>query len=61
MNRIYDVIRKFYRLSKWKMARAIKINTANVICERCGSGGAEIHNIVHLTLENIIDANITLN
>ena len=43
------------------MARAIKSNTANVICERCGSGGAEIHNIVYLTLENIIDANITLN
>ncbi len=57
MNRIYDVIRKFYRLSKWKVARAIKINTANVTCERCRSGGVEIHNIVHLTIENIIDAN----
>ncbi len=56
-----DAIRKFYRSSKWKVARAIKITTANGICEKCGNVGTEVHHIIHLTKDNIHDPNITLN
>ena len=56
-----DAIRKFYRSSKWKVARAIKITTANGICEKCGNVGTEVHHIIHLTKDNIHDPSIALN
>ena len=44
----YDVIRKFYKSDKWKIARAIKIASANGICQDCNKNpGTEVHHIIH--------------
>lgn len=58
----YDVIRKFYKSDKWKIARAIKIASANGICQECNKNpGTEVHHIIHLTPDNICDPTITVN
>ena len=57
----YDVIRKFYKSDKWKIARAIKIASVNGLCEECDNPGNEVHHIIHLTLDNICDPTITVN
>ena len=58
----YDVIRKFYKSDKWKIARAIKIASANGICQECNKNpGTEVHHIIHLTPNNICDPTITVN
>ena len=58
----YDVIRKFYKSDKWKIARAIKIASANGICQDCNKNpGTEVHHIIHLTPDNICDPTITVN
>ena len=57
----YDLIHKFYRSRKWKIARAMKIASAGGRCEKCGKIGTEVHHIIHLTPKNVIDADISLN
>lgn len=57
----YDVIQRFYKSDKWKVARAIKIASAGGRCEKCGAIGTEVHHIIHLTPENINDPSITVN
>ena len=57
----YDVIRKFYKSDKWKIARAIKIASVNGLCEECNNIGTEVHHIIHLTPDNICDPTITVN
>ena len=53
-------INRFYRSSKWALARAKKIAEAHGLCEICGAIGEEVHHIIHLTPENISDPEITL-
>ena len=53
-------INRFYRSSKWALARAEKIAEAHGLCEICGAIGEEVHHIIHLTPENISDPEITL-
>lgn len=55
------LIRRFYRSDNWKIARAMKIATVGGRCEKCGAIGTEVHHIIHLTPENVIDPNIALN
>ena len=57
----FQSIRNFYRSTKWKIARSIKIEQAKGLCEKCGRVGTEVHHIIHLTPENINDPNITIN
>ena len=53
-------INRFYRSSKWALARATKIAEAHGLCEICGAIGEEVHHIIHLTPENISNPEITL-
>lgn len=55
------LIRRFYRSDQWKIARAMKIAAVGGRCEKCGAIGTEVHHIIHLTPENVIDAEISLN
>lgn len=55
------LIRRFYRSDKWKIARAMKIAEAGGRCEKCGAVGTEVHHIIHLTSENVVDPEISLN
>lgn len=55
------LIRRFYRGDDWKIARAMKIAAVGGRCEKCGAVGTEVHHIIHLTPENVIDPEISLN
>lgn len=53
-------LHRFYKSSAWKMARQIKINNVNGLCERCELPGEEVHHIIRLSTENIKDVSISL-
>lgn len=52
------LIRRFYRSNQWKIARAMKIATVGGRCENCGAVGTEVHHIIHLTPENVIEVSL---
>ena len=52
---------RFYRSDDWHLARAIKICSANGLCEKCGAPGKEVHHIIHLTINNVDNHSISLN
>ena len=51
----------FHKSDEWHLAHAIKIASRNGLCENCGKPGNEVHHIVHLTINNVEDLNISLN
>jgi len=54
-------LHRFYKSIPWKIAREIKIREVNGKCERCGALGEEVHHVVRLTIQNVIDPTISLN
>ena len=54
-------LHNFYKSKNWKLAREIKILDQNGLCERCGETGVEIHHKVRLTMDNVNDAQISVN
>lgn len=54
-------LERFYKSNKWHLARDIEIASRNGLCESCGKSGNELHHIVHLTINNVDDSNISLN
>jgi 5-methylcytosine-specific restriction endonuclease McrA len=54
-------LHRFYKSTQWQVAREIKIRDANGKCERCGALGEEVHHIIKLTVQNVIDPTISLN
>ena len=52
---------RFYRSDDWHLARAIKICSANGLCEKCGAPGKEVHHIIRLTINNVDNPSISLN
>ncbi len=61
LNRNCKAIADFYRSKDWQVARAIKIESAHGLCEKCGAIGTEVHHKIHLTPKNVTDPNITIN
>ena len=55
------IIHNFYKSDTWKLAREIKIRQANGRCERCGAIGEEVHHIIRLNSDNVMDASISIN
>ena len=51
----------FYKSNEWHLARVIKIANQNGLCENCGKPENEVHHIIHLTINNVDDLNISLN
>lgn len=57
-----EFAKKFYRPAKWEKMREYILIRDRYKCRRCGDTGVlEVHHKIHLTPENINDANITLN
>lgn len=56
----YDVLRKFYKSDRWKIARAMRIAKAGGRCENCGAVGSEVHHKKHLTPENVNNPKIAI-
>ncbi len=54
-------LERFYKSDEWHLARAFKIALRNGLCESNGKPGNEVHHIVHLTINNVDDPNISLN
>lgn len=54
-------LHRFYNSAAWQVAREIKIREANGKCERCGALGEEVHHIIKLTTQNVIDPTVSLN
>ena len=46
LNRNCKAIADFYRSKDWQVARAIKIESAHGLCEKCGAIGTEVHHFV---------------
>lgn len=57
----HKLIQNFYKSNEWKLVRAIKIACAGGICEGCGMVADEVHHKIHLTPENVVDPNISIN
>lgn len=56
-----DAINRFYRSEAWQLARQERIVAVNGRCEKCGAPGEEVHHIIHLTPENVLDPEVALN
>ena len=54
-------LHRFYKSKAWLVARNIKTNATQGKCERCDAIGEEVHHIVKLTVQNVIDPTISLN
>ncbi len=54
-------LHRFYKSKEWLLARTIKINATQGKCERCGAIGEEVHHKIRLTIDNVIDSNISVN
>lgn len=54
-------LHNFYKSKVWLVARTIKINATKGACERCGAIGEEVHHKIRLKVENVNDANVSLN
>jgi len=54
-------LHNFYKSKQWFIARTVKIQNANGRCERCGKIGEEVHHKIRLTVENVNDAQISVN
>ena len=52
---------KFYHSTQWKKLRRYIVLSRRGICERCGKPGSEVHHKIPLTINNVIDSNISLN
>lgn len=52
--------RSFYNSAAWATVRALKIEMAHGLCERCHKPGDMVHHMVTLTPGNINDPNVTL-
>jgi len=50
----------FYNSEAWATVRALKIEMAHGLCERCGQPGNMVHHKVLLTVANIHDPSVTL-
>jgi len=53
--------KKLYNSKAWKNCRASYITTVFGICEHCDKPGYILDHIIELNMDNINDANITLN
>ena len=51
---------KFYKSSKWRKVRQLKLIKERGICERCGNRGYEVHHKTYLTNDNLSNQHITL-
>lgn len=56
-----EYAKSFYLSKSWKTTRDSYFNEKFGICELCGNAGEIVHHIIHITPQNINDANITLN
>ena len=54
-------LHRFYKSKAWFIARNIKTNATQGKCERCGAVGEEVHHKIRLTIENVVDSNISIN
>lgn len=54
-------LHNFYKSKQWLIARTVNIQNANGKCERCGMVADEVHHKIHLTVDNVKDALISLN
>lgn len=54
-------LHRFYKSKAWLVARNLKINATQGMCERCGAIGEEVHHKIRLTVENVNDTSISLN
>lgn len=61
LNKNCPEIQKFYRSDKWKIARVMKIASAGGRCELCSGIGTEVHHKIHLTVENVINPEVSIN
>jgi len=55
------VLHNFYKSPAWLAARELKIMSVNGLCERCGAIGEEVHHIVRLNSDNVMDASVSIN
>lgn len=55
------ILHNFNKSPEWQLAREIKIRDANGKCERCGELGEEVHHVIKLTTQNVIDPTVSLN
>ncbi len=54
-------LHRFYKSAAWKLAREIKIRKVNGKCERCNALGEEVHHIIKLTVQNVINPMVSVN
>ena len=53
--------KRFYASGEWKTARRMALRRDHYTCTRCWLRADEVHHIIELTPDNIMDINITLN
>ena len=56
-----DFAKKFYKSKEWLKCRYSYISKVHALCERCEKPGYIVHHKIELDVNNINDAEITLN
>lgn len=52
--------KQFYNSKQWKAARQAALRRDMFTCQRCGGRAEEVHHIIELTPQNIVDDIISL-
>lgn len=53
--------KSFYRSKEWQVTRDYVLKRDNYLCVNCAKPAEEVHHIIHLTPQNILDPAITMN
>lgn len=56
-----DFAIQFYSSKEWEKVRNFVMMRDRFCCQKCGQPAQEVHHIIHLSPENIMDPRITLN
>jgi len=52
--------KKFYKSNQWQFARMEALRRDEFMCTKCGDPADEVHHIIHLTPDNLLDPAVTL-
>ena len=59
-NMAREFSKSFYNSKEWQRCRDYILKRDNYLCAKCGNPAEEVHHIIHLSPDNIMNPKITL-
>ncbi len=56
-----EFAKAFYKSKEWEQVRGFVLQRDAYLCRKCGAPAVDVHHIIHLTPDNIMNPYISLN